>query len=312
MLSIAHRMLARFTIVACLGLFAIAALAQANKQTFKVESTLELDFGKDDESGQFGVSGVRAVERRLLSFPYMHVTYDRDAFIVLEVEIRREEKRGDKGVEGTVRVVAWQYGPEAQRRKIYTIEKPGMDMYVDDLFVVTESYSDSGSSNWRRNFFKYTGGFAYEGYGQTPQAYFTTEENPDKKIFRSAGFTPWTYDMPKVAGIDGGIIGLLTYMDDRQVFSRMLLVHKDPKAAWLLSHITDEKHQFAFVDRYRRAEPQGDPMTTPFWGQKLRLRFHSSNLDLYFPVKEDGFDTEDTLQSLPPGFSLVPYVPAKP
>lgn len=309
---LASRLLTGFAVAACLILPA-AALAQAGKQVLKSESTLELDFGKDDKSGQFGVSAVRAVERRLLSFKYMSVgDYDaRHTFIVLEAEIRREEELGAKGIDGTVKIAAWQYGPQAQRKKIYTIETPGSEMHVDDLFVVTEEYSDNGSGDWRRNFFKYTGEFAYEGYGRTPQAYFTTKESPDKRIFRSAGFTPWTDDMPKVAGIDGGIIGLLTYMDYNSVLSRMLLVHKDREGARLLASMPDESHRFAFVDLDRRADPDGSPMTTPFWGQKLRLRFRSSNLDLYFPVKEDDFDVDNSLQGLPPGFSLVPYTPAK-
>ena len=309
---LASRALAPLAVAACLVLPAATALAQTGKQVLKSESTLELDFGQDGKSGPFGVSAVRAVERRLLSFPYMSITYDRHTFVVLEVEIRREQELGAKGIDGTVKVTAWQYGPEARRKKIYAIETPGMDMHVDDLFVVTEEYSDSGGGDWRRNFFKDTGELAFEGYGKAPQAYFTTKEKPDDRIFRSAGFTPWTDDMPKVAGIDGGIIGLLTYMDYQQVLSRMLLVHKDPAAARSLAHIVDESHQFAFVDQDRRTDPRGDPMTTPFYGQKLRLRFRSSNLDLYFPLKEDDFDADNPLQTLPPGFSLIPYTPSKP
>lgn len=290
-----------------------ACLAQSGRPLhLSVESTLDLDFGQDDKDGPFGVHEVVEVERRLLALPgrpLTPITWRMD-YLVLEVEIRRQEEIGSKGVIGTVKATAWRYGPAAERKKLYTVETPGRNLYVKDNFLVTEDFSDAGPTDWRRFFFLWSGAPAFEGFGNPPEALFTgSRAEPDHISHRFAGFTPWTDDMPPVEGIDGGIVGLLTYMDSSRVLARALLVLQDRAVGNGLAYMTDEHHELDFVSQYKRMAAAGDPMETPAWKQMLRLRFKGSNFDLYIPVKEDGFVIDEPLQGLPPGFRLIPYTP---
>ena len=294
-----------------LALGAKAGLAQSNSTArLSVESTLEFDFAQDDKDGPFGVHAVTEVERRLLAVPWRSLTRVswRMQYLVLEVEIRRREEIGSVGVEGTVKATAWQYGPEAERKKLYTIETPGRNLYVDPPFVVTEEFTGYGSTDWRRFFFLHDGAAAFEGYGAPPRAVFTgTNEAPDGRSHRIAGFTQW--DDKPVKGVDGGVVGLLTYMDSERVLARALLVYQDRKTAFGLTYVADERHSLDFVDLRDHVASPDLPLETPVWGQKLRLRFEGSNFDLYIPVKENGFAIDEPLQGLPPGFRLVPYTP---
>jgi hypothetical protein len=313
--SAASRVVARFIIATCLILPATAVVAQTGgTTTLTVESTLELNFGQDKEGGPYGVHGMKSVERRLLVIPGAKVVNAdgaRQAVMVLEAEIRREEELDAKGVDGTVKVTAWQYGPEATRKKLYSFEAPGMDLVIHDSFIITEDFADVDAGSWLRYFFANSGEFAFQTFGRAPQAQFIgTSERPTGKVVRYASFDPGMSGQ-KWPDVDGGVVGLLTYADGKRVLARSLLVHQDRDVARILSNIADESHRLDFVDHNRRVSSDGRPMETMVSDQKLRLRFRGSNIDIYIPLKEDGFDSEAPLQSLPPGFRLVPYMPAK-
>lgn len=295
---------------------AATGLAQTKATVLKTESILELDFGPDKTGEPYGVREIKSVERRLLVIPGAKVADTvgaRQAVMVLEAEIRREEELDAKGIDGTVTITAWQYGPEPARKKLYTIGIPGMGMHVDWPFVVTEEFSDNGGGPWRHFFYLHDGSPAFEGYRAAPRAIFAgIGGKPDERIFRIAGFTPWHDEMPRRDDISGGIIGLLTYMDHSHVLARALLVHQDREAGRMLASMPEENHKLDFVDLGRRTDPDGERMQTPIWGQTLRLRFRSSNFDLFIPVKENDFLIDDPSQGLPPGFKLIPYALAKP
>ena len=210
------------------------------------------------------------------------------------------------GVEGKVRLDAFDAAAGPMSKPIYTIESAGADGRILDtcLFRVNRGLEEM---DWWALHDLETGRLLFESMTEP-----LTFHILDAEMFNYAdvaGLYVRPDDEKQAALAAPEVVGLLSLTQENKLQGQLLITADDAKLAQRLRNYSDERRYLAVVDAKTGAVLGGETAERKITERPLALEVHwvGENLRLRIPLTPRGLAPAEA--SLPPGLRLAPWKP---